>query len=282
MVDETQTQESDDKFVLLEDPNAEGEQPASTGDDTTEAKPESRFDKRIGQLTGENYALKSDRDYWRTQALAKPEVSAPKKEVPAPKRPELKDFDNDLEQYADALGEYTEQSINFQANQKAVEITEQGKQARETEAQQNIATQRVQGFNDRSVEFAKDHNDYFDIVANPTLNITQPMTDVVTEMENGPAVVYYLGKHPEVAYRIANKSSPAAVALALADIERKALAQEPVRTNESDAPEPPSTIGTGRSTTGGKDPKDPDQSSKMQTDEWMKRRRQQERKRING
>jgi len=103
---------------------------------------------------------------------------------------------------------------------------------------------------------------------------------VVTEMENGPAVVYYLGKHPEVAYRIANKSTPAAVALALADIERKAL--EPVRTNESDAPDPPNTIGTGRATTGGKDPTNPEHSEKMSTAEWMKRRNQQVRKRLNG
>jgi hypothetical protein len=278
MVDETQTEET---TTVIEDAAAEGEETASTGDDIPETKPESRFDKRIGQLTGENYALKSDRDYWRTKALDKPEVAKPAT-VEAPKRPELKDFDNDLEQYADALGEYTEKSINFQANQKAAEITEQGKQARESEAQQNVATQRVQQFNDRSVEFSKNHDDYFDIVANPTLNITQPMTDVVTEMENGPAVVYYLGKHPEVAYRIANKASPAAVALALADIERKAIAQDPVRTNESDAPDPPNTISTGRSTTAGKDPTNPEQSAKMSTDEWMKRRTQQVRKRLNG
>ncbi len=53
-------------------------------DDTTETKPpQGRFDKRIGQLTGEKHALREDRDYWRDKALSReeqPKVEEPKAE----------------------------------------------------------------------------------------------------------------------------------------------------------------------------------------------------------
>ena len=262
------------------------EQDQAAGGDTPDQKPQTRFDKRIGQLTGENYALKSDRDYWRNRALtetsevAKPAVAA----VESPKRPKLEDFDHDIDRFTDALGEYTEQSIQFQANAKAVEITEQGQQARVNEAKQTALQQRVRKFSERQRDFAEQHDDYFDIAYRGNLNITQDMTDAITEMENGPAVAYYLGKHPEAIVRIAEKETPAAVGAALANIEKQAVAElpKPVRTNESDAPEPPSTINTGRASATGKDPRNPDHTARMSNDEWMRQRTKQVRKQLNG
>lgn len=268
MTDQTaEPSEASEQETVVEEQKTEVVEQATTDDavdDTTEPKPQSKFDKRIGQLTGENYALKSDRDYWRDRALTKePDPPVKEPEVEAPTRPILKDFDNDIAQYADALGEYTEKAINHAADVKAKEITEQATAARTDEANQTAAQQRIQTFNERSQDFAKEHEDYFDIVGNPTLNITQEMTDIITEMENGPEIVYHLGKHPEIAFRISQKSSVAA-ALELS----KLVTTAPV---SSDAPEPPSTIGTSR----GVASKD---ESKMSTKEWMAYRNKQVRK----
>ena len=221
-------------------------------DDTPDPKPQGRFDKRIGQLTGEKHALKEDRDYWRDKALARPEE--PKVVEPAPeplKLPELADFDHDTEKWAKALGEFTEKSIDQAKSAAVTEITQSTQDVTAKQTQESVATQRQERFSEKATEFSEDVDDYFEIISNPTLNISPTMTEVLMELDNGPAVAYHLGKNPEIAHRIAQKSSVAA-AIELGKIESSLGKKSPSPTS-SNAPEPPNPISGSR----GKHTKDP-------------------------
>ncbi|KKL95840.1 hypothetical protein LCGC14_1850570 [marine sediment metagenome] len=218
-------------------------------DDTTETKPpQGRFDKRIGQLTGEKHALREDRDYWRDKALAREEQ--PKVEEPVaepPTRPNLAEYDHDIEKYADALADFTQKSIDYKASEVVVELNKTAADATAKQTQDSKATERQTRFSEKSMEFAESNADYFEIVGNTTLNITPAMTDVLMELDNGPAVTYYLGNHPEIAYRIAQKNS-VGVAIELGKIESNLGKPSPSPTT-STAPEPPNPISTSRGKT---------------------------------
>ncbi len=224
-------------------------------DDTTETKlPQGRFDKRIGQLTGEKHALREDRDYWREKALSReeqPKVEEPKAEPPT--RPNLADFDHDIEKYADALADFTQKSIDYKADEVVVQLNKTAEDATAKHTQESKATERQTRFSEKSLEFAESNADYFEIVGNTTLNITPDMTNVLMQLDNGPAVTYYLGNHPEIAYRIAQKD-PVAVAIELGKIESN-LGQKAPSTTTSTAPEPPNPISTSRAKVT-KDPSD--------------------------
>ena len=215
-------------------------------DDAPETPKPTRRDKRIDQLTGKNYALTEDRDYWRNEALKKQEPEKVETPVEAPVTPKLADFDHDMEAYAEALGEYTQKSVEFAKGQAVTEIQDSATQATEKKSEQDQQDARIEAFTEKQSEFAKEHEDFNEIVGNPTLHITQRMTDVILEMENGPAVIYELGLHPEVAHSIAQKN-PVSIALELAKIESN-LGKKAPSAKTSDAPEPPSTISGGRST----------------------------------
>ena len=228
---------------------------ASTDDavaETTEApepeKKQSRRDKRIDQLTGKNYALTEDRDYWRNKALAQPEpTKAPEPKAEPPKKPVLADFQHDIEAYAGALADYTEKSIDFAKNEVATEIKQTAKDASDQQTLDSHKQQRLDRFKEKSEEFAKDTKDYFEIVQNDSLNISPNMMDIMLELENTPGVLYHLGMHPEVAHRIAQKS-PVAAAIELGRIETS-LTKSPASATTSNAPEPPNPISTSRGTT---------------------------------
>ena len=242
----------EDTVVETEDKDSESVDTAATDDavdDTTETPFEepkkSRRDKRIDQLTGKNYALTEDRDYWRTKALERPQ-EPPKQETEAevPVAPKFADFDHDMEQYADALATFTQESVEFSKNQAVKEINQTATDSAEKQTKDDLQAERNDKFNVKQTDFIKNNPDYNDIVGNSSLAISNHMTDVIYQLEQGPAVVYYLGKHPEIAYSIAQKTDVAAT-IALGQIQTK-LSQKPPVTESSNAPEPPETITGSR------------------------------------
>ncbi len=235
-------------------------------DDTTETKPpQGRFDKRIGQLTGEKHALREDRDYWRDKALTReePKVEEPKAEPPT--RPNLAEYDHDIERYADALADFTQKSIDYKADEAVAELSKTAEDVSAKQTQDTQATERQTRFSEKSIEFSESNPDYFEIVGNTTLNITPDMTNVLMELENGPAVSYYLGNHPEIAYRIAQKS-PVSVAIELGRIENT-LGQKAPSPTTSTAPEPPNPISTSRA----KVTKDPNDMTDKEFATWRRK-----------
>ncbi|HEB28229.1 MAG TPA: hypothetical protein ENI05_10705, partial [Porticoccus sp.] len=179
-----------------------------------------------------------------------------------PTRPNLAEYDHDIERYADALADFTQKSIDYKANEAVVELSKTAEDVSAKQTQDTQATERQNRFSEKSIEFSESNPDYFEIVGNTTLNITPDMTNVLMELDNGPAVTYYLGNHPEIAYRIAQKNS-VGVAIELGKIESNLGKPSPSPTT-STAPEPPSPISTSRA----KVTKDPSDMTDKEYRDW--------------
>ena len=250
---------------------ATAEQPAD--EPAEEPAPKGRYQKRIDELVGQRNAVTEDRDYWRSQALElqrqKPEPV--KDDPPPPQKPKLADFDHDVEAYAEALSDWTDQRIVAAVESKAEEVQKQAAESARTQHSENVQAERQRVFAERSQEFAADHPDYFALVGNPTLPITSQMSDVIMEMENGPEIVYHLAQHPEQAHRIAQQSG-AQVAISLATLK----VEKPSKPEGTKAPEPPKPITGGKEGVKETDPRDP-KSDKMSADDWFKARIKQKR-----
>jgi len=100
------------------------------------------------------------------------------------------------------------------------------------------------------------------------------MADVAMDMENGPEVLYYLGKNPALADEIA-RLSPLSAARELGRIEAKLL-NKPEAEKVSKAPAPAPKIAAVESSMK-VSPTSPD-SDKISTEDWMKQRNKQLRK----
>ena len=107
--------------------------------------------------------------------------------------------------------------------------------------------------------------DFDEVARNPTLPISTDMAQVIQTLENGPDVLYALGRNPQEAARIASLPRElAAFALGSFAAAQAAPPKQPVRP----APQPINPLAGGNAAP----TVDPD---KLSTDEWVKWRRSQ-------
>jgi hypothetical protein len=123
-------------------------------------------------------------------------------------------------------------------------------------------------FSIKEAEFSKDITDYHNVTRSNDLKITGEMIEVLQGTDKGPEVLYHLGKHPEVADRLASLS-PLQMAREVGRIESSFV--KPVSVTKAPAPVP-KISGVEKSTTVKADSPD---SDKLSTDEWLKRRNKQ-------
>ena len=97
-------------------------------------------------------------------------------------------------------------------------------QERKAESQQK----REQKLQESVQGFAQSNPDYFDVISNPYLRISQDMVDVIADTDNPAALAYYLGKNPQEAERI-SAMNLAGVARAIGRIEAELSAPPPPR-----------------------------------------------------
>jgi len=235
-----------------------GEEPSEPSTETVEAKSKDGVSKRIDELTKARRTAERDADYWRQQAQQK----EPEKPVEAFVEPlkTLQDFDYDEAKY---------QSHLFSKAQEGA-VTE-AKRVLKEEQSFEASSRKISSFRGREAEFSKDVDDYHDVVTDPRLNINQTMADVATDMENGPEVLYYLGKNPDIADEI-SRLPPLSAARELGRIEAKVLNKESGKT-VSEAPKPTPKIAAVEASTKLNPSKG--ESDKMTDSDWMKRRTKQ-------
>ena len=204
---------------------------ATTGMET-EAPETNNVEKRIHKLTAEKYAEKR-----RAEALEeenrrlKENQSADPVQVPQGK-PTLEQFDYDE-------GKYTEALIEYQVNQK-VEQTQSAAQKAQAE---QTAKDRDAKFDNAEVKYATDNPSYIDDIQ--SLPRFQPDTlNMLRGQENGPELVHYLGKNPEIADQIASLD-PMNAAMQIGVISANLSATAKTEIQTSAAPEPISTISSG-------------------------------------
>jgi len=133
--------------------------------------------------------------------------------------------------------------------------------ANEGQSKVNEQTRRVQ-FESKEKKYSEELDDYMDVTR--SMPLTREMFEATTEMDDGPAVLYYLGKNQDVAGKIANLS-PTAAAVELGRIAAKLTVEK--ATSKAPAPTPKiDGIEPGIE-------KDPD---KMSMPEWLIWRRKHE------
>lgn len=242
---EAKIEESQDEEQVKEPSESSTE-----NEELEESKETSGVQKRIDELTRNYREAQRERDYYKELANKQPE---PIKIDETPKT--LEDFEYDEQKYhAYMLDQAREYAL------KAVR-EEQGKET---------SNRTQQAFREREAAFAKDTEDYERYAHDVNLTITQPMAEIIREMDQGPAVLYHLGKNPDIADAI-SKLSPLAQARELGKMEANISIkpEKPV----SQAPPPPPKIKAADPAIK-IDPKSPE-SDKLSTAEWLKKRNKQ-------
>lgn len=123
----------------------------------------------------------------------------------------------------------------------------------------------------REETFAKDIADYHEVTRARDLSITQTMADTVRESENGPQILYHLGKNPRLAEQIA-RLPPLQQAREIGRIEAK-IGEKPQAPKVSQAPPPAPHLAAVEPALSVK-PDSPD-SDKMSDSEWARQRQKQ-------
>ena len=218
-VEEVESVEVDSEPDEIEATDSEEVAPEETPEEPSESSTEKKggVQARIDELTKIRRETERERDYWKT--LAQQPKPAPVAEQPGKT---LSDFDYDEKEYATYL---TNQATSQAQNAVRQEI------AREQSA-------RVQSeFQGKEADFSKDINDYHIVTRNPDLQMTGNMVNVCRDAENGPGLLYYLGKNPDVSSRLA-QMEPLSMARELGRIEATKLSKQSAPPTKAPAPVP--------------------------------------------
>ena len=192
--------------------------------------------ERDQQLATALEALKS------VQPKAEPKTEP---DTPRPIRPRREGFDSPVA-YETALDEYEVRLADWAAGVTAKQVSaktrreiEETQRKDREEAQKKHQGQVAQAIRERweqGIERATEkYPDWEDVARADDVQITEPMAATLMQIENGPEVAYYLGKHKTEAARIAQMGT-AAQAVELGRIVEKMNA--PAKPEVSRAPPP--------------------------------------------
>lgn len=232
---------------------SEAESPPAEDENLEKKIPEDNFQERINKLTKN----------WRDAQRALDDMERENRElqdrlanIPDNEEPlkTLEDFDFDDNKYR----AYISKELSTRS-EKAAERAVQ-------KALQGLKAPKDTGFQQREAVFAKSVKDYHDTVYDQSAMISKAMADVGKVMEEGPQVLYYLAKNPDVAMDM-YEASPAVVGMRMQKIASELNAKPKT---VSDAPPPqPKKLGSGEP--GGKVATTDPKSDELSDDEWFRR-----------
>jgi hypothetical protein len=230
----------------------------SGAEDTPKRKP--GIQKRLDELTA-NWRQEQRRaqelQAMVDRLLPQKEQAKPEPQVQPLKEPKLEEFQT--------YEEWVRASAKYEAAQEVRQLlAEQGKAEVEKQKQS-----RHEAFIAKAESFATTTPDFEEVAFNPRLAITETMATVLDQSDQGPQILYHLGKHPEEAMRIAGLSDYQ-VGLEIGRLEARVTLPQPKTVTQAPPPIRPLSGGSGSAIV------DPD---KMTSDEWRKWREDQLRKR---
>ena len=211
----------------------EVEEQEAQGDDKPKAK---GVQKRIDELTAnwrEEQRTRQKLEQMLERMLPDKQQPAPVQAQPQPKGEPTLDQFSTYEEYVGALADHkADARINaWQQEQKA-----------QQEAQQRAS---VQSEFQRHVESFKADTPDFDLVAfNPSLPISDAMAEAIQSSDAGPQVLYFLGKNPAEAARIAGLP-PVQAARELGKLEVNISLPQPKKQSSAPPPIQPLSGGSG-------------------------------------
>lgn len=126
--------------------------------------------------------------------------------VDAPVRPKRSDF-TDPEAYDTALIEHTAKvtaaAVRAETETATAKATEDTKRAEQEAAQTEFQAQQQKSFKEKFDKAKEAIPDFEEVVMNDEVPVSQAAAHAIMELDNGPEVMYYLGKNPKEAERIA-------------------------------------------------------------------------------
>jgi hypothetical protein len=241
----------------------EAEEPSSeeTAEKVEEEKAKKRnsVQERISQLARQkNDANAKVQDLEQQVAYLQSQYQQPQEAPTA--YPRLEDYDYDENRHQQAVLEYTTKQ-NAQTVQQAITQQQQAQIAQINATKQNIANEE---FVARSNDFSIDYPDFAEKVSSADFHQSDFVAQKIVDLDNGPAVAYFLANNKKFANAINQKNDMDAYADLIrisTALHMNARRKSAATTN---APAPSKTVSPK-----GKVAKDPD---KMTPDEYRKYR----------
>jgi len=211
---------------------------SSPSPDETSAAPEAPkakgVQKRLDELTAQRYAeqrlredAQRDRDHWRELALKS--QKAPEPEIAAPKgKPNVAEFAS-YEEYTEAVADWKVQEI----------LTRREAEVQQQRAQYEAMTLR-EAFDAKARAFEAESPDWRQVVT--SIPLSDAAFQAAQQSDMGPALLYHLGKNPQLAEQIYSLS-PYQQAMRLGRLELELSQPQPKRI--SGAPEPINPLSGG-------------------------------------
>lgn len=228
-----------------EDPEeTDGEaDPDSYGDEPKEEKV-SGVEKRIKKLVKKNQQARQEADYWREEAMRAKNQQDPKSQRTQEKAQDAEPNADDFENYQDYQNAVIQHNIKKALNPALDEIKKSFSGSKDADDSQKAA----KAFGARIKEFTKENKDYQEVIQSLNgINVDKSVEQTLVQSEHGPAILYELGKNPDLAADIAEmpphlqmKEIGKLEARIEARIEAKKNPPPPKTTK---APAPPSPVG---------------------------------------
>lgn len=233
---------------------------------------EGRADKTAADLSA---ALATIKTLSEKPVETKPVVETP--QDLRPQRPKRETFetpdayDKALDTYDTELSSWTTRqataAARAQVDKERLETSQRTQRETEETQRRTYIETTAKTWKERSDAFTKDHPDFQEVAYGDT-TITNFMGSAIVEADNGPAIAYHLGTHPEIALEIA-KLTPMKQTVAIGKLASELeQAAKPVA---SKAPRPIQPLRSSASAT----PKTP---SEMSMSEYAEFRQAQLRK----
>lgn len=237
----TSVPEDTGEDVKIEESSASTTEDSSAQPEESEDKPKAKgVQKRIDELTANWRESQRQAEQLMEQnrqlqeALLKNRETPQQPPAPEVTEPKIDDF-NSYDEYVAALAD-------FKAEQKVRKILDDQESKRVEAEAAKTREQREREFMARADSYKAERPDFDSVAFNPLLPVTQEMADVINSSENGPKVLYHLGKNMAEAQRIANLP-PVMQAAELGRIEARITM--PQANLNSAAPDPIEPVGGG-------------------------------------
>jgi hypothetical protein len=184
--------------------------------------------ERIDELTRKRREAEREAEYWRKAALDKEPAKAEPAKPSGPQRPTLDQFESH-EDFVAAAVEWT-----IQQRESAARI----------EKEQKEEVEALSTFQKRANKLRAEYDDFDELVGSTPF--TPYMRKIIANIENGPAIAYYLGQNREIAETLC-RLSPEIQSYEIGKLESKLLLAKSTKKATS-APPPISPVGMGGGT----------------------------------
>ena len=222
--EEAEEPQAADAEESQEEPVSESEEDSEEETEEEEPKPKRRRN-RTAKLAAK--LTNAERQIAELQAQLQ-KVQPPAQEPSPP--PKQEDFTS-FEEYVVAQAQHAARESARQEMQGLTQLVH--KDMQQVQAQQLDAE-----WNKKEVKASEKYDDYFEVVRDEDLQITQAMASAIKQMDDGADVAYHLGMHPEESARIAQLTEDGQK-IELGRIAAKLSRPKPKSTA---APNPPKTV----------------------------------------